>query len=137
MNRITCVMMLLLPMTGSARQADLRREAAEFLSMYNTVYQKLQTVSRIADWKASTDVAEEHTGERIGADHALAVFAGSTYVIEKCRNLLAQKENLDQLSVRQLEKILLNAAEYPGTIPGVVEDRVAAEANQSAILDGF
>jgi peptidyl-dipeptidase A len=118
-------------------QSSTSKEAKEFLAMYNTMYQKLSTVANNAEWKSSTDVTEQHTGERIGADQALAAFEGSTYVIEKCRSLLRHKDQLDALSARQLEKILLTAAHYPGTIPDVVGERVAAEANQSAVLDGF
>ena len=62
--------------------------------MYNTMYQKLITVSNNAEWKSSTDVTEQHTGERIGADQALAVFEGNTYVIQKCRALLKHKKEL-------------------------------------------
>ena len=38
---------------------------------------------------------------------------------------------------RQLQKLLLGAAESPGTIPDVVAHRVEAEAHQSSILDGY
>ena len=41
------------------------------------------------------------------------------------------------LTARQLEKLLLGAAENPGTIPEVVAKRVEAEARQSSILDGY
>jgi len=36
--------------------------------MYNRVYQSLYTTAQAADWKASTDVTPEHTGQRIGAE---------------------------------------------------------------------
>jgi peptidyl-dipeptidase A len=115
----------------------VKDDAKEFLAMYDVLYQSLFTVAQNAEWRSSTDVTEQHTGERVGADKALAVFQGSTYVIGKCRNLLAHKDQLDPLTVRQLEQILLNAAQYPGTIPEIVAERVAKEAAQSAILDGF
>ncbi len=105
--------------------------------MYNQVDQRLSTLAAEADWKAATDVTEEHTGERIGADTALAAFRGNTYVIEKSRDLLKLKDQLTDLEFRQLDKILLNAAESPGTIPEVVTRRVAAEARLEAVLDGF
>ena len=41
------------------------------------------------------------------------------------------------MTVRQLRKLLLNAAENPGTLPDVVARRLEAEALQSSILDGF
>lgn len=87
--------------------------------MYNMVDQRLYTVAMEAAWRASTDVTEEHTGRRIGADSALAAFRGSPYVIETSRRLLdARKDKLSNLEFRQLDKILLNAAESPGTAPG-------------------
>ncbi len=119
------------------KSSPIAQETKEFLTMYNSLYQKLTTVAGNAQWSSSTDVSEEHTGQRIGADKALAVFQGSTYVIEKCRELLKHKSELDPMSVRQLDVILLNAAQYPGTIPDIVAERVTAEANQSAVLDGF
>ena len=41
------------------------------------------------------------------------------------------------MTVRQLRKLLLGAAENPGTIPDVVARRIEAEARQSSLLDGF
>lgn len=106
--------------------------------MYDEVDQRISTVAAEANWKASTDVSEEHTGERIGADAALAAFRGSPYVIENSREYLDDlKDSLTDLEFRQLDKILLNAAESPGTVPGVVQQRIEAEARLGAILDGF
>lgn len=118
-------------------QASLRAEVKDFLDMYNRIGQKLSAVANDAEWKASTDVTDEHTGQRVGANQARAVFEGSPYIIEKAKNYLKQKGQLDDMSVRQLETILYDAADYPGTIPEVVTARVEAEARQSAILDSF
>ena len=118
-------------------QTNVKQEAEEFLKMYNSLDQKISTVSDEADWVSSTDVTEEHTGTRIGADKATAVFQGSPYIVDKCRELLKQQDQLDELTVRELKKILYLAAQYPGTIPDLVSERVTAEANQSSILDGF
>ncbi|TAK59719.1 MAG: peptidase [Bacteroidetes bacterium] len=118
-------------------QTTVKQETAEFLKMYNSLYQKLNTVNGEAQWASSTDVTEQHTGERIGADKAAAAFAGSPYVVTRCQELLAHQNELDELSVKQLKKILYIAAHYPGTIPDIVAQRVTAEANQSAALDGF
>ena len=113
------------------------QEAAQFLDTYNQLYQQLYTVEQEAIWKASTDVMPEHTGQRIGASQAEAVFVGSPWVIEKTRSLLQKTNQLDDLTVRQLRMIWLHAADAPGTIPEVVAARVAAEARQSETLDGF
>jgi peptidyl-dipeptidase A len=111
--------------------------AAEFLKMYSDLDRKVSTVAAEAAWKASTDVSELHTGERAGADGALAAFRGSPYIIETAKRLLAQKRSLTELEARQLNEILLTAAESPGTIPNVVQARVQAEARAGAVQDGF
>lgn len=108
-----------------------------FLETYNRIYQSLYTVASDAAWVAATDVTEEHTGQRIGAEKAQAAFVGSVWVMERARELLQHTNRLDALTVRQLQRVLLNAAGSPGTLPEVVAERVAAEARQSATLDGF
>ena len=105
--------------------------------MYEELNQRLSTVSAEAEWKASTDVTDLHTGERIGAERALAAFRGSRYVIENSRQLLGLKPSLSDLEFRELDKILLNAAESPATIPDVVRAKIETEARLSATLDGF
>lgn len=134
---ITCLLLLLPPSLIGQNKAAVRQEAKEFLAMYNGLYQRISTVSAEAQWSAGTDVSPQHTGERIGADKALAAFQGDPYVIATARKLLARKSSLDAITVRQLNEVLLAAAHYPGTIPDIVAERVTAEANQSAALDGF
>lgn len=105
--------------------------------MYEEVDRQLWTASSNAQWRSATDVTEQHTGERIGADSAMAAFRGSRYVIESAKKHLALRQSLSDLEFRQLDKILLNAAESPGTIPEVVQARVQAEARAAAAMDGF
>lgn len=114
-----------------------QQRADRFLSMYNSIAQKLYAVSGEASWKAYTDVTDQHIGERIAADRAYGAFAGSNYVIDETKALLDNKAELGDLTTRQLEKILLSAAQYPGTIPDVVNARIEQEAKQSAVLDTF
>ncbi|RPI18197.1 MAG: peptidase [Acidobacteriales bacterium] len=114
-----------------------RSQAQEFLRMYEEIIQRLETVAAEAEWKASTDVSDQNTGQRIGAERALAVFQGSRYVIENSRRFLASRQSLNDIEFRELDKILLNAAESPGTIPEIVRAKIETEARLSAILDGF
>ncbi|MGH9662084.1 MAG: M2 family metallopeptidase [Bryobacteraceae bacterium] len=136
MHRYILILVAVLVGCGR-RDAAPDASAAGFLAMYNDLDQKLSTVAAEAAWKASTDVTDQHTGERIGAESAMAAFRGSPYVIENTRRLLANRQALPELEARQLDAILLSAAEYPGTIPAVVQQRVATEARAGAILDGF
>lgn len=122
---------------AAAAESSAAVEAKRFLEIYNPLYQRLYTVAQEANWKASTDVTPEHTGQRIGANEAQAAFIGSPWVIEQTRALLQHTNELDGLTVRQLRMIYLLAAGSPGTIPDVVTARVAAEARQSATLDSF
>ncbi len=135
--RIIASILLIAASVCSQTQTTLKHDAQEFLAAYNALFRQVGTVADNADWTASTDVTPDHTGARIGADEAFAAFQGSTYVIERCKTFLSHKSALDPIMVRELTKILLNASEFPGTIPDVVEARVAAEARQSAVLDGF
>jgi peptidyl-dipeptidase A len=99
--------------------------------MYRGVY----AVAAEAQWKATTDVTPEHDGQRVAAGKALAAVQGDPLVIQRARSLSAA--GLDPALARQLSRVLLNAAESPGTIPAVVAERVEAESRQSSILDSF
>lgn len=112
-------------------------EAKDFLEMYNRIGGRLMTVASEAQWKAATDVKPEHTGQSIGAMEMWAAFAGNTHVIDTAQELLKRKKSLDPVVVRQLETILLTAADYPGTEPELVAQRVGAEGRAKEILDGF
>ncbi len=114
-----------------------QQRADKFLDAYGSLIQGLYPIAAEANWKASTDVSELHVGERIGAEQSIAAFSGNPWVIESVKSLLEHEDRLDDITVRQLRSVLLAAAEYPGTIPEVVAERVAAEARQSAILDSF
>jgi peptidyl-dipeptidase A len=123
---------------GPSRKATPKeREARAFLETVSGLVQPLHTVANQAAWAASTDVTAEHTAARTSAEKALASVAGSKLVIEKTRALLKQKSDLDPLSMRQLDKLLLAAADSPATIPEVVAKRIEAESRQSSILDGY
>jgi peptidyl-dipeptidase A len=113
------------------------REAHAYLETVTGVLQPLRTVANQAAWTAATDVTGEHTAARAAAEKALAAVSGSKLVIEKTRALLKQENALAPLSVRQLQKLLLAAADSPATLPEVVAKRIDAEARQSAVLDGY
>jgi len=49
------------------------------------VDQQLWTAAPNAQWNSATDVREQHTGARAGADSAMAAFRGSSYVIDNAR----------------------------------------------------
>jgi peptidyl-dipeptidase A len=122
---------------GAGKRSAAQKEAEAFVANVIGLMEPVATSTSRADWLAATDVTPEHTGQRTGADKALAALAGSKLVIEKSKALLANERQLDDVTARQLHKLLLGAAESPGTIPDVVAKRIEAEAKQSEILDGY
>lgn len=137
MRRLLPLLALFVLPALAAEPPAAQVEAQAFLDLYNSVYQRLSTVSSEAAWKSSTDVSEAHEGLRTGADQAWAGFVGDPEVIRTTRALLAKKAELTPLQVKQLDAVLFTAGANPGTVPQVVNARVAAEARQAAILDGY
>ena len=125
------------PRSASKRLSATEKEARAFLDVVVPLLMPVQTVGAQIDWVAATDVTPEHTGARAGADKALAALAGSKTIIEHGRALLAKEKELDPITARQLRKLMLAAAEAPGTIPDVVAKRVDAESHQAALQDGY
>jgi peptidyl-dipeptidase A len=121
----------------TTKKSAVEREAEAFLESISSLLQPVATATNDIDWIASTDVTAEHTAERAGADKARAALVGSKTVIEKTKGFLKNEKQLDDLTARQLHKLLLAASESPGTIPEVVTKRVGAEARLSSVLDGF
>jgi peptidyl-dipeptidase A len=119
------------------KRGPAQKEADAFLATVTGLLAPVSTSAANADWAAATDVTPEHVAQRTGADKTLAALIGSTTVIDKTKALLKNEKQLDELTVRQLRKLLLAAAENPGTIPEVVAKRVELESRQSGILDGY
>src|SRR4030095_9577641 len=99
--------------------ADLR----QFLDFYASLYVGVRYEAQKAEWGASTDVTDEHVGERIAGGKALAALVGSPAVITRSREFLKHPEQVSAIDARQLQKILLEAAEAPGTVPAIVAQR--------------
>ena len=109
----------------------------EFLDLYDSLLTGLGAVANQAAWQAVTDVTPEHDAERTGANKVLSKFTGDPGIIERARAFLRDRQALSPLQARQLQKLLLAAAESPGTIPDIVAARVEAESRQSSIQDGY
>lgn len=144
MKRLLCLSLLLASCGGSSpppqtvsSEATPQEDADAFLAFYTPILLGLYTESARASWVASTDVTEEHTGMRTGADTALSAFTGNAEVIRRARQLLEHESELDDITVRQLREVLDMAASAPMTNPELARARVAAESAQSARLDGW
>ena len=121
----------------SAAASPLQERADRFLALVNSSYQAVYTVEQRALWAAATDVSPAHDAAAEAAGKARAAFNGNPAVINEAKALLAHRAELEPLTVRQLERVLLNAAEGPMTNPELVAARIEAETRQASTLNGF
>jgi peptidyl-dipeptidase A len=121
------------PTAGSA----LQERAGRFLDLVNSTYRAVYTVEQRALWDASVDVTPAHDAAAEAAGKARAAFCGDPVLITEAKALLGRRAELDPLTVRQLERILLNAAEGPMTNPDLVRERIEAETKQLSTMNGF
>src|SRR5580765_4290256 len=114
-----------------------QERADHFLNLVNASYQALYRVESEAQWLAATDVSPEHDAASETAGKARAAFNGNPAIINEARELLKEKGRLKPITTRQLDQVLLNAAEGPMTNPKLVADRIAAETKQASTMNGF
>jgi peptidyl-dipeptidase A len=103
----------------------------------NAGYQALYRVESEAQWVAATDVSPVHDAASETAGKARAAFVGNPALIREAKALLENRKELKPITVRQLERALLNAAEGPMTNPDLVAKRIAAETQQASTMNGF
>jgi peptidyl-dipeptidase A len=137
---VALAFLVLLSGTSCRRATEFQMEAQGFLDDYTATYADLSYAAALAEWESNTRIVEgdDTNAQRTrAANEALAAFTGSIENIETCRRLLAQREQLTPLQVRQLEVILYQAADKPQTVPELVRERIAAETEQVEKLYGF
>ena len=127
---------VLLPLHG-APVSSLQERADRFLYLANAGYQSLITLRESTDWEVNTDVTPAHEAAAETASRAFSAFVGNPALITEARELLAHRSELDPQSVRQLERLLLAAAEAPMSNPALASARIAAETRQDATLNSF
>jgi peptidyl-dipeptidase A len=133
--------LLVPPLLSWSARADspspLQERADRFLSLVNAGYKALYTVESEAQWDAATDVTPAHDAASETASKARAAFVGNPSLITEAKDLLAHRRQLKPVTVLELERTLLNAAEGPMTNPDLVKARIAAETQQASILNSF
>jgi peptidyl-dipeptidase A len=126
-----------LALAAAPKPSALQERADRFLKTVNAAYQALYYVESKAQWAAATDVTPAHDAGAEVAGKARAAFNGSPALITEARELLKQRKALKPVTVRQLERVLMNAAEGPMTNPKLVAARIEAETRQNSTLNGF
>ena len=125
---------------GPAVNTGIRGEVQAFLDDYSAQYVELYTASSESEWASNTRIVEGDDTNRNrteAANQALTAFTGSVEVIESAKGFLERRDDLEPIQVLQLEKVLYNAANNPQTVPELVKERIAAEAEQVEVLFGF
>ena len=122
---------------GAEKKSDVQERADRFLELVNAAYQQLYRVLSEAQWAAATDVSPAHDAASETAGKAAAAFNGNPAIIREAQALLKEKKNLKEITWRELERVLLNAAEGPMTNPDLVAARIEAETQQASTLNGF
>jgi peptidyl-dipeptidase A len=117
--------------------SPIQERADRFLKLADAGYQALYRVNSEAQWLAVTDVTPEHDAAAEATGKAYAAFNGNPALITEARELLTHEKELNELTVRELKQLLLNAAEGPMTNPDLVAKRVEAETKQASILNSF
>lgn len=124
----------------SEKKTGVADDANAFLESYNKKYQELATASAEAEWVLNTHIVEGDTTARHEAEVANKAFAdytGSEEVIRQARSFLEHRDELSELEVRQLEKILYLAGANPATAGDVISELIAANALQTELLYGY
>jgi peptidyl-dipeptidase A len=137
MNRSSLFALLVMLPSIAVAAVPIQERADRFLDLANAGFKALTTVNQEAIWDASRDVTPEHDAASATAGKAYAAFNGNPALINEARDLLTHRSELKEITVRQLNQLLLNAAEGPMTNPDLVSKRVEAETKQSSILNSF
>ncbi|MEO8793865.1 MAG: M2 family metallopeptidase [Daejeonella sp.] len=114
--------------------------AQTYLDSYTNEYVRLYTAASEAEWAANTHIVEGDTSNAAAVQktgEAFAAFTGSKENIEKAQKFLKDKNDLTELQVKQLNKILYAAANNPQTVSETVKERIKAENAQVEKLFGF
>src|SRR6185312_6358004 len=135
-RQISAAILLLLFSVSLKAASPIQERADRFLALVNSGYQALYRVNSDAQWRAVTDVTTRHDAAAEATGKAYAAFNGNPAIISEARELLTHEKELNELTIRQLKQLLLNAAEGPMTNPDLVAKRVAAETRQASILNG-
>ncbi|MDP2138178.1 MAG: M2 family metallopeptidase [Candidatus Didemnitutus sp.] len=133
-------LILILSVGATCAWADTnptQERADRFLALVNSAYQAVSTVEANAIWDASTDVSPVHDAAAETASKARAAFMGNPTLIRETKALLLLRQDLNAITTRQLERLILISAEGPMTNPELTRARITAETAQASTMNGF
>ena len=125
---------------GCSDSSDVQKEVQTYLDEYNKEFQKYLYEWNKGEWALNTYIVEGDTVTSMlatDAQEAYAKFTGSKENIDKATKYLEQKDNLTDLQIKQLNRILYMAASNPQTVSEIVKEKIAADTKQTELLYGF
>ena len=132
--------MMLLIIIACSQTSDTHKEVQTYLDDYNNQYQKYFYLWNKGEWALNTKIVEGDTITSKKAQDAQALsakFIGSKENIKIATEYLQFKEELTDIQIRQLNRVLYLAASNPETADDIVKAKIAADIKQTELLYGF
>ncbi len=140
MKKLFIFLLLAFIFSSCAVTQNTPQTAQSYLDSYTKEYVRLYTAASEAEWAANTHIVEGDTSNAAAVQktgEAFAAFTGSKENIDKAQKFLKYKNDLTELQIKQLNKILYAAANNPQTVSETVKERIKAENAQVEKLFGF
>lgn len=140
MKNLIVIIFAALIISGCSNNEEFRNDVKNYLDSYNKKYQELYKNYSESQWELNTHIVDGDTISKQKAqeaEEAFTQFIGSTENIEKAKQYLDQKEDLTDLQVKQLEKILYLAGSNPMTAEEIVKEKIKVSNDQVEKLYGF
>jgi len=134
------LLIILLTIISCSNNSDLQNEVQVYLDDYNKQYKQLGYEWNKGEWALNTKIVEGDTITSKNAQDAQAKYAqftGSRENIEKATQYLKLKNELTDLQIRQLKRVLYLAASNPETASDIVKEKIEADTKQTKLLYGF
>jgi peptidyl-dipeptidase A len=136
----TVFVMALLIITSCSQKSDIQQKVQTYLDEYNKEFQKHLYEWNKGEWALNTRIVEGDTVTgKIAQDaqQQYANFVGSKENIETATEFLERKDDLTDLQVNQLNRILFLAGSNPEISGEIVKQKIEADTKQVELLYGF
>jgi len=127
-------------LNGCHNNSVVQTEAQAFINRYTDGSQVLQDSVMAAKWDAAVHI---FPGDSSGAfrieraERALAMFTADEKNRTEANRFLANKEQLTEIQVKQLEMVLHEGALTPNSLPAIVQQRIHNAVMLEIAWNGF
>jgi len=136
-KRVLAGLCCLALLQGLSCSSEVTPNATAFLENFLPAYQRVYYEASKAQWEANTDISPRNDSLSALAEAQLARFIGRPGLIDTIGLLKDATERLPPLEARQIQRLWLQAAHRPGTIPGAVDSLIRTQTRTTSLLYGF